>query len=854
MMKRLNEVLNNKGENYLYPFFWQKGQDDKTIIEYIDKIYSQGIKALCIESRPHPEFLEDGWWHTMDLILEESKKRDMKIWILDDAKFPTGFANGKVPEELKKTYLDYRRFDIVGPNPRIEINLRFLKGRPFGLQPDRSKDKIIKILIAEADTSKNGTDIKEDTLRDITDCLDGDFLKLSIDRGIFSIFVMFETRVGGEDSTKDYLNPLIPEATDILLEQVYESHYKHYKDEFGKTIVGFFSDEPRFGNKKGTESSIGRDEMVLPWSSNIIRILKAEYNFNENMLPLLFISNSDESSKVRFQYMDLITKLYAENFSERIGKWCKARGVDYVGHVIEDNNVHSRLGYGAGHYFRAVSGQHMSGVDIIGGQVVPGMPYYHDAFSTGGSDGEFYHYVLCKLGASSAIFDPSKKSKQAMCEAFGAYGWNEGLKMMKWITDHMISRGINLIVPHAFSPAEFPDFDCPPHFYAHGMNPQFKYFSNWSLYTNRLCHLFNGGESSAKVAVLYHAFNEWTGDYMYIQKPIRELTTSQIDSLILSEDYLMDAEIKNDKVFINNKEITVLVVPYTQKLLSKIANRLIELSTYIDIIFVNKYPEVIIGNEVVLEKSCKCIILEELGNYLKGNGVQEIKLENSHKDLVYYHYLHDDGDVYMFFNESIQDTISSKVLIPNGKELVKYDGFNNVVYKLNMDGDYINIELKPYESIVLVTGESTNEEVVLCEERVPLENNYEVSMKEYNEKYYTRTFEMPKLRYIGDEYSRFSGDILYKTTINLESINYSLDITDVYESVNVKVNGVDCGTRICNPYTFDLSNGLKVGENIIEINVVNTLDRNQRDFMSHYIPTEPLGIVGKVELVKQSAK
>lgn len=853
-MKRLNEVLNNKGQNYLYPFFWQKGQDDKTIIEYIDKIYNQGIKALCIESRPHPEFLEDGWWHTMDLILDESKKRDMKIWILDDARFPTGFANGKVPEELKKTYLDYRRFDVIGPNPNIEINLRFLKGRPFGPQSDRSKDKIIKVLIGETDTFRNGKDIKEDTLRDITDCLDGEFLKLSIDSGRFSIFVMFETRVGGEDSTKDYLNPLIPEATDILLEQVYESHYKHYKNEFGKTIMGFFSDEPRFGNKKGTESSIGRDEMVLPWSSNLLEMLKDKYNFDDNKLPLLFVNNNDESSNIRFQYMNLITKLYEKNFTERIGKWCEDRGVDYVGHVIEDNNVHSRLGYGAGHYFRAISGQHMSGVDIIGGQVVPGMPYYHDAFSTGGSDGEFYHYALCKLGASSAVFDPKKKTKQAMCEAFGAYGWNEGLKMMKWITDHMISRGINLIVPHAFDPAEFPDWDCPPHFYAHGMNPQFKYFSNWSLYANRLCHLFNGGISAAKVVVLYHAFNEWTGEYMYIQKPLKELTTNQIDSLILSEDYLMDAEIRDNKVFINNKEIEVLVVPYAQKLLSTIANKLMELSKYIEIIFINNYPEVILGGEVSLESRCKCVSLENLGDYLKENGFQEIKIEKSHKDLAYYHYLNDDGDVYMFFNESIQDTISTKVLIPEGRSLVKYDAFNNVTYKVRMDGEYINIELKPYESIVLVTGEANNEEVILSQERLILDKNYEVSMKEYNEKDYTRTFEMNELRYMGEEYPRFSGDILYKTTVKLDSINYSLDISNVYETVNVKVNGVDCGTRICNPYTFNLSNGLRLGKNTIEINVVNTLDRNQRDFMSQYIPTEPLGIVGKVELVKQIAK
>ena len=208
----------------------------------------------------------------------------------------------------------------------------------------------------------------------------------------------------------------------------------------------------------------------------------------------------------------------------------------------------------------------------------------------------------------------------------------------------------------------------------------------------------------------------------------------------------------------------------------------------------------------------------------------------------------------MFFNESIQDTISTKVLIPEGRSLVKYDAFNNVTYKVRMDGEYINIELKPYESTVLVTGEANNEEVLLSKERLILDKNYEVSMKEYNEKDYTRTFEMNELRYMGEEYPRFSGDILYKTTVKLDSTNYSLDISDVYETVNVKVNGVDCGTRICNPYTFNLSNGLRIGKNTIEINVVNTLDRNQRDFMSQYIPTEPLGIVGKVELVKQIAK
>ena len=36
------------------------------------------------------------------------------------------------------------------------------------------------------------------------------------------------------------------ESVHKLIEAVYEPHYAHYAALFGKTIAGFFSDEPRF--------------------------------------------------------------------------------------------------------------------------------------------------------------------------------------------------------------------------------------------------------------------------------------------------------------------------------------------------------------------------------------------------------------------------------------------------------------------------------------------------------------------------------------------------------------------------------------------------------------------------------
>lgn len=69
--------------------------------------------------------------------------------------------------------------------------------------------------------------------------------------------------------------------------------------------------------------------------------------------------------------MDLVTRLVEKCFSRQLGAWCEAHGVEYIGHMIEDNNAHARTGVSLGHYFRGLAGQHMAGIDDIGGQVLP---------------------------------------------------------------------------------------------------------------------------------------------------------------------------------------------------------------------------------------------------------------------------------------------------------------------------------------------------------------------------------------------------------------------------------------------------------------------------------------------------
>ena len=113
LMKRIDDVLNDKEKNYIFPFLWTQGENEEKMKEYIEEIYNSGVKSICVESRPHPDYLGEKWWSDLIFIMKESKKRNMKVWILDDEHFPTGSVKGIV----KKKY----RFNNINVKPMLKV-------------------------------------------------------------------------------------------------------------------------------------------------------------------------------------------------------------------------------------------------------------------------------------------------------------------------------------------------------------------------------------------------------------------------------------------------------------------------------------------------------------------------------------------------------------------------------------------------------------------------------------------------------------------------------------------------------------------------------------------------------------
>ena len=259
----LKSILENKTENYLLPFFWQHDGHDAEIPARVQKIYESGCRAFCVESRPYEHFCEDAWWKTMDIILAEAEKRGMRVWILDDKHFPTGYANGILEHEdlnLRRKFLRESHVDVMGPMAEASV-----------LVPMHTPEEKLVSAVLFRRTGKDEELTGEPIELDVQP--EDKFVYFSVPEGLYRVFFVFET-FSGEENKKYYIDMLSKESVHKLIEAVYEPHYDHYAKYFGNTLAGFFSDEPGFdaphfgmtGYDTGIYNrSVGQPGVMLPW-------------------------------------------------------------------------------------------------------------------------------------------------------------------------------------------------------------------------------------------------------------------------------------------------------------------------------------------------------------------------------------------------------------------------------------------------------------------------------------------------------------------------------------------------------------------------------------------------------------
>ena len=860
MDKKITECLQNRHDSYILPFLWLHGESKERVKEEILAIKNSGIREFCAESRPYEKFCQDEWWDDFGFILKTARELGMGVWLLDDRAFPTGYANGYLEREenapLRKRLVREFQIELTGPMKSAKV---FVGGRVY------EGEKIISVIAYAHGGTGERLDYK--TAVDITATLNDGMIYWDVPAGTWRVCVTYESKPFEYQNDRFfyYIDMLSAQSCHAMIDAIYEPHYQHFSEYFGNTFKGFFSDEPGFLNVLYTYyNKLGNMASPYPWREDLPELIAQSAGVDkrtvELCLPALWEDLGEITSLVRMHYMEVISKLYQENFSYQLGDWCREHGVQYIGHVIEDMGAHTRMGYGSGHYFRALDGQDMAGIDIVLTQDIPGVDCIHRSLLTdgGAADPAFFHYTLPKLASSHSHIQPLKKNR-AMCEIFGAFGWAEGLPFMKGLADLMLSSGVNYFVPHAFSPKE-EDPDCPPHFYNGGKNVQYPLFKNLMEYMGRTSHALSGGTHVCDVAVFYNAEGEWTGGKNQLFYDLcRNLTQNLIDFDIIPYDAIAGAEVKNNRLCINGEDYGALIISESEIMpLSRMECFASLAKAGLPVIFTDSLPLSLAEGGDITEflKGMRAVSLAELSAELRKQNLCHVSGEGQGiKYLRSYHVKRDCRDIYLFSNEDVNNDVNARLCLKQAGECVIYEPWDNKCYACSAKDGVLDLHIEKGNMLFVIFGDSVPSGLPKFKHEIERKNlpvTFDVFVKDEGEENYTLLAKNSGLFDITApaHLPSFSGTIRYVAELEGEDGFDVLDLGQVGDTAQVWLNGEYVGARINAPYKFSLAGALKDGKNKLEILVCSNLGHRRRDFLSTFIQIPPTGILGDISLCK----
>jgi hypothetical protein len=459
-METLFRELPMEAKRLTGPLFWLHGDESKARLEmYLDKVAESGNGGFTAESRPHRDWLGEGWYRDLSICLEAAKKHNLEMWIFDEKWWPSQMIGGKVPAKYATKVLVAEVLDVEGP--------KVVEADGYGGP---------RYVAAVAGKSADGGAIDAESLVDLADGIKDGKLTWQAPAGKWKV-IKFTHKQGpglGQGSASS-IDGASRDCTDYFIRTVYQPHYDRYQADFGKTIAGFFYDEPETRGDWGTELNAVLAEWKVDWK-------KAYVAYKLRLV-------GEDDAAARFQYMDAFAEAWGRTMYGSMSRWCRQRGVKSMGHFMEHGYLYVNPEFCAGDMMRLQKYSDMGGIDLVCRQMYPGQRP-RDIYQTP------------KLGSSiTHVFN--KPDDITICEMFGAYGQDITYSQMKWLTDQMQVRGVNFMIPHSFNPRAPHDTDCPPYFYNGGFEPRYPLYRVYADYTSRLSLLLSAGRHVCPVAVLF---------------------------------------------------------------------------------------------------------------------------------------------------------------------------------------------------------------------------------------------------------------------------------------------------------------------------------------------------------------
>ena len=490
------------------PYFDMSGAVDQAEVRRdLDEMRSLGFRAVTVQAGVNLPFayLSEDYFKFFRMLVAEAKQRDMRVWIVDDIGYPSGFAGGlftrEKPELRMQTLVVAERIAVAGgetlrrevPEATVAVTaigeghatiaVPVKDGRIEWTAPQGSWQVVIVAHRFETSPTRSETN-----------------LKLATEPRPNTNNVQAKDQ---SQSLEDYLNP---GATRQFLAFTHEQYKKYLGEEFGRTILGFRGDEPDY-------SVSG-----LPWTQSFFdRFQQVKgYDIRPWLATFLLPRGSQmtqEQARARADYWDVFSILFAESFFKVQGDWCAANHLEYQVHLNHEE-AELELTHSEGDFFRDMRAVQVPGIDTTRHQI------WTDTISD---------FPRLASSASHVYGKP-----RAFTESFASYKPPADVAMARYVLNEQFARGVNLAELMYFPSSNV------------GGRPRTTLmgepgFAALMEYVGRLSYLMSMGRPTASVALYLPSSSLWLNDRAADGQFVsaeRLLSEHQIDFDIVSEDAL----------------------------------------------------------------------------------------------------------------------------------------------------------------------------------------------------------------------------------------------------------------------------------------------------------------------------
>jgi hypothetical protein len=389
------------------PFWSWNGKLEKSeLLRQVRIFQEMGMGGFFMHSRTglRTEYLGDEWFDLVNACADEAERLGMEAWLYDEDRWPSGSAGGLATED---------------PRYRAKmLRLTIVDAEKLAWPEERD---FVVAFVARFDS--------ESALA-FTECQPLAFRAVPPADG--RRVLLFTTELMPCHSFYNgftYLDTLQREATEHFLKITHERYRERCGKRLGHSIRGIFTDEPHHGTVmcENNENRAGRDQRwTTPWTESLFDEFQKTWSYDLRAhLPELFLfPEGRRVSRIKWHYMELLQRMFLENWARPLREWCRAHGLALTGHVLHEDSLVAQAVPG-GSVMRYYEHLDVPGVDVLA---------LHNR-----------NYWIVKQLSSAAR---QLGRKWMLSELYGCTGWQLDFAGHKRIGDWQALLGVNVRCHH----------------------------------------------------------------------------------------------------------------------------------------------------------------------------------------------------------------------------------------------------------------------------------------------------------------------------------------------------------------------------------------------------------------------